>query len=252
MNHPIAHAQPVKVFRRCVDERSMVAQHSDLGTDSAPVALRRRLAADLIPHLVAIRNLTDPSAVISRAACHPVRYGVAAEPLRGPVQRAMGMVWRCTSVSSAARNIEVEHLNTIGSLVQVHGVDWSLVARTGCSSLLLFDGYPIAVVDVSSTDLIGSLVAGLLRAAQRRLDELQQGVHHHRDHPPSRQAVHDAPPPPPPPPPAPPRRQWVPSPAAPSGWVPEQRNDTGEWPRARPPMQPPVPTAWRDGPRHGR
>ncbi len=229
----------------------MVAQHSDLGTDSAQVALRRRLAADLAPHLVAIRNLTDPSAVISRAACHPVRYGVAAEPLRGPVQRAMAMAWRCASGHGAARSIEVEHLNPVSSLVQVHGADWSLVARTGGSSLLLFDGYPIAVVDVSPTDLIGSLVAELLRAAQRRLDELQQAAHRHRDGRPAHPAVRAAPPPP-----APPRQQSAPSPApsgsVPFGSVPEQRNDTGTWARTQLPVQQPVSTGWHDGPRHGR
>lgn len=145
----------------------MAAQRTDQYTEPARVPTRRRLADDLAPHLVAIRNLTDASDVVIRAASVPVRFGVAAEPLRGPVQRALAQAWRCASSYAGSRAIEVDHRGAISSLLQVHGADWSLVARTGGPALLLFDGQPPAVVDVSSTDLAGLLVDELLSAAAR-------------------------------------------------------------------------------------
>lgn len=135
--------------------------------DSNAVARRRRMVEDLAPYLQAIRDLTDPSLLVVKAVGVPAYYQVATEPLRGPVLRALGRAWHCASAGGSAGLVQADQLDGGHVLVQVHGSDWSLLARTGGPALCLFDGPETIVVDVSSTDLIAPLVQALLRAARR-------------------------------------------------------------------------------------
>ena len=132
---------------------------------------RRRIAATLMPHLLTIRHSADPSFAVTWALADAgldAGFEVATEPLRGPVLRALGRAWHCAASepgSAPATTLQVGRVDPTTFLVQWHGAQASLVARTGGAALCLVDGERADVVNVSRTDLIDLLVAALVRAA---------------------------------------------------------------------------------------
>lgn len=131
---------------------------------------RRRIATALMPHLLTIRHSADPSFAVTWALADAgldAGFEVAAEPLRGPVLRALARAWHWAAVSTpdttAPGVLQVGRVDPSTFLVQWHGAEASLVARTGGAALCVVDGERPDVVDVSRTNLIDLLVAALIR-----------------------------------------------------------------------------------------